>query len=182
MDCPQCKGYQLEPKEIEPGLIAGACPKCDGALLSLMNYRFWADQQSMNEGVDDAEVVSEDNTKAQVCPKCTRLMTKFKVGVKTENRIDLCSGCDEAWLDKGEWQLLKHLDVHDKLPKIFTDVWQRNIRLERQQQFQQARFEELLGVDGFERLDEFKKWLDKHPEKSSIKNYLITNPMEGGYE
>ena len=40
MECPQCKGYHLEPRELEAGLIAGACPKCDGALLSLMNYRY----------------------------------------------------------------------------------------------------------------------------------------------
>ena len=176
MDCPQCKGYQLEPKELEPGLVAGSCTKCQGALVSLMNYRFWADQQEPAETkVEEAVIESEDNNKAQVCPKCTKLMTKFQIGTGSSNRLDLCTGCDEAWLDKGEWKLLKQLDLADKLPKIFTDAWQRNIRLERQEKIHKQRYEKLLGVEDFSRLDEFKQWLDLHPEKGQIKQYLITN-------
>ena len=176
MDCPQCKGYQLEPKELEPGLVAGSCTKCQGALVSLMNYRFWADQQEPAETkVEGAVIESEDNNKAQVCPKCTKLMTKFQIGTGSSNRLDLCTGCDEAWLDKGEWKLLKQLDLADKLPKIFTDAWQRNIRLERQEKLHKQRYEKLLGVEGFSRLDEFKQWLDLHPEEGQIKQYLITN-------
>lgn len=179
MRCPQCKGYELEPKELEPGLIVGACTKCSGALVSLMNYRFWADQQLKDEslGTDCSDVVAEteDNSRAQVCPKCTKLMTKFQVGVESSNRLDLCSGCDEAWLDKGEWVLLKKLDLANKLPKIFTDAWQRNIRLERKEKIHKQRYESLLGADDFSKLDAFKQWLDDHPEKAKIKQYLITN-------
>lgn len=177
MKCPQCKGYELEPKELEPGLIVGACIKCDGTLVSLMNYRFWADQQPRSsESVSTDEVVeAEDNSKAQVCPKCSKLMTKFQIGVEASNRLDMCNGCDEAWLDKGEWKLLKKLDLADKLPKIFTDAWQRNIRIERQEKLHKKRYENLLGEDDFAKLDAFKQWLDQHPEREQIKQYLITN-------
>jgi Zn-finger nucleic acid-binding protein len=174
MKCPQCKGYQLEPKEIESGLIAGSCVKCEGSLLSLMNYRFWADQHIEVEAVDDGEVIAEDCAGAKACPKCGRLMTKFQIGGESGNKIELCTGCDEAWLDKGEWQLLKKLDVHDKLPKIFTDAWQRNIRIERQEKKLKARYQYKLGVEDFDKVDGFKQWLDQHPEKSEIKQYLIT--------
>jgi Zn-finger nucleic acid-binding protein len=174
MECPQCKGYQLEPRELETGLLAGACPKCDGALLSLMNYRYWADQNVEIEPVDSSDIVTEDSSKAKICPKCTRLMTKFQIGNESENRIELCTACDEAWLDKGEWRLLKQLDLQDKLPAVFTDAWQRNIRLQRQQQKLKQHYEEKLGAGDFKKLDEFKQWLDRHPEKIDIKQYLIT--------
>jgi Zn-finger nucleic acid-binding protein len=177
MNCPQCKGYQLEPKELEPGLVAGSCSKCQGALVSLMNYRFWADQQEptkANEKRSDL-VETVDNSKAQLCPKCAKLMTKFQIGSGSSNRLDLCTGCDEAWLDHGEWQLLKQMDLADKLPKIFTDAWQRNIRLDRQEKIHKNRYEKLLGETDFAKLDIFKQWLDKHPEKAQIKQFLITN-------
>lgn len=179
MKCPQCKGYELEPKELEPGLIVGACSKCSGTLVSLMNYRFWADQQKQDnhpEAESVKEVVeAEDNSQAQVCPKCSKLMMKFQIGSESKNRLDLCSGCDEAWLDKGEWTLLKSLDLANQLPKIFTDAWQRNIRLQRQEKIHKKRYENLLGKDDFEKLDTFKVWLDNHPERAQIKQYLITN-------
>ena len=173
MNCPQCKGYTLEPTEIEPGLVAGSCSKCKGSLLSLMNYRFWVDRYDTVNKPTQELAVAQDNQKALSCPKCSRLMTKFKVGNETPHRIDLCTGCDEAWFDEGEWSLLKQLDLHDKLPKIFTEAWQRNIRVKRQQDFVDQKYQALLGADDFERLATFKKWLDEQPHKEDIKQYLI---------
>lgn len=174
MDCPQCKGYQLEPKEIEPGLIGGVCTKCEGALLALMNYRFWADGAQIfhEEAVGERELVTTDNAKAMACPKCSRFMTKFSVSGDADNRIDLCTGCDEAWLDKGEWRLLKQLDLHDQLPKIFTDAWQRNIRLKRQEQSLERRYEALLGPEDFAKVVEFKQWLVQQENASDIRHFL----------
>jgi len=185
MKCPQCKGYSLEPKELEPGLVAGACAKCDGTLISLMNYRYWADQLIPSDSGREPQVSDqvllgeneikevEDTSQAQVCPKCSKLMTKFQIGLMTSNRIDMCNNCDEAWLDKGEWKLLKQLDLAEKLPKIFTEAWQRNIRLQRQAILQKERYSALLGEEDFEKLDEFKQWLVKHPEREQMKQYLI---------
>lgn len=175
MECPKCKGYNLEPAEIELGLIAGECAKCKGNLLPLMNYRFWIDQVGLKPLPKTVLPVSEDNQQALSCPKCSRLMSKFKIGTEINNRIDVCNGCDEAWLDKGEWQLLRHLDLHDKLPKIFTDAWQRNIRKKRQHEFFATKYTDLLGKSDFLKLSDFKKWLDQHDKKEQIKQYLITN-------
>lgn len=174
MDCPQCKGYRLEPKMLEEGLLAASCIKCEGALLPLMNYRYWIDQQP--EVVTDTQntEVAEDNEKAQLCPKCRHLMTKYRIGSNSLNRIDLCSACDEAWLDKGEWQLLKQLDLHEKLPRIFTDAWQRNIRQKRSEALQRKRYIEMLGEADHNRLTDFKVWLDNHSEKQSILRYLFS--------
>ncbi|MEH6469966.1 MAG: hypothetical protein V7752_01840 [Halopseudomonas sp.] len=101
------------------------------------------------------------------------MMTKFRIGLANDNRIDLCGSCDDAWLDNGEWQLLKQLELHDQLPKIFTEGWQRNIRRQRQQQQVQAKYTELIGEESFSKVDQFKSWVDKHPQKDQIKQYLI---------
>lgn len=175
MKCPQCKGYALEPAQLEPGLIAAGCPNCQGTLLPLMNYRFWIErhhpeQLHANRSVETAQV--EDVKDAKSCPKCARFMTKYQIGNEIKNRLDLCANCDEAWLDKGEWSLLKELDIADQLPRIFTDAWQRNLRRERQENLQKKRYTELLGEAGFQRLEEFKNWFDAHPRKADIQLYL----------
>ncbi len=174
MDCPQCRGYKLEPHEIEPGLLAAVCSKCEGALLSLMNYRFWNDRNQPVLDADEECEVIEDSNNAKTCPKCSRFMSKFNIGSGESNRLDLCTGCDEAWLDKGEWRLLKMLDLHNQLPKIFTDAWQRNLRIERQEQHFKKRFEKLFGKDDFDRVDQFKRWMSTHAEMENIKLYLTT--------
>ena len=174
VECPQCKGYRLEPFELEPGLVAASCSKCDGVLLSLMNYRYWADTAA-GTGEDpgvEAGLAVEDNTAPKQCPKCRRIMTKFKIGGAVDNKVELCVSCDEAWLDAGEWRLLAALDLQDKLPKIFTEAWQRNIRQQRRAQHIDKQFEALLGAADFGRLREFKAWLESHPEKWQIRQYL----------
>ncbi|WP_206019569.1 hypothetical protein [Pseudomaricurvus alkylphenolicus] len=177
MNCPHCKDVRLEPKELELGLVAASCSQCGGALLSLMFYRYWLEHYAAKEAAEEQPdspepVEAEDTQSALCCPKCTRLMTKFQVGPDTDHRLDLCTTCDEAWLDKGEWRLLKQLDLHGKLPKIFTDAWQRNIRLQRQEQRQNERFRDLLGDEDFERAEAFKQWLNQHPNKIQIRQFL----------
>ena len=178
MDCPQCRGYQLEPLELEPGLVVAGCTKCEGVLLSLMNYRYWVDQQADVVEAEDADLkeglITEDSSQAKQCPKCSRLMTRFLIGEGSANRLELCGSCDEAWLDKGEWRLLKALDLQNRLPKIFTDAWQRNVRLQRRAQSLELHYQELLGAEDFKRANEFKRWVDGHPEKSHIRQYLIS--------
>lgn len=176
MKCTQCKTVALEPNELEPGLIAAVCPQCQGALLSLMNYRFWADRNAgaaeVAANVDDIVEVES----AHSCPKCSRLMTKYQIGSATSHKLDLCSACDEAWLDKGEWKLLKTLDLQGKLPKIFTDAWQRNIRKQRQEAALNERYEKLLGVDDFTKAHDFKTWLYQQPNRELIKQFLVITP------
>lgn len=173
MKCPQCNGFELEPHEVEEGLVGAKCAQCSGALLSLLNYRYWCKATHVVE-INNTHVHGvEDNHHALVCPKCSRLMIKYKIGPQHENRIDLCANCDEVWFDKNEWELLKDLGYHDDLPNIFTDAWQRDIRRQRQAQVQQERYEKLIGKEDFEKIKDFKTWLDANQHKESIKQYLL---------
>lgn len=181
MQCPQCQGYSLEPVEIETGLVASQCQKCQGTLLPLMNYRYWADQNASNDVENTAveqgsacDITVEDSEQAKLCPKCSRFMTRYTIGEGSENKLELCSGCDEAWLDHGEWQLLKALDLQNKLPAIFTEAWQRNIRLKKQEASLKANYKERLGEEVFDKADEFKQWLEQQENRNEITQYLIT--------
>lgn len=176
MNCPQCKGYRLQPVELELGLVAAGCSRCNGALLSLINYRFWVDQNVDLKPLESKEKPEQlnDSEKAQLCPKCDRLMTKYRINTDSKNKLDLCGRCDEVWLDNGEWQLLVSLDVHDQLPSIFTEAWQINIRKKRQDAYWQEHFEKLLGKKDFAKLNDMKQWIERHPERQALKHFLIT--------
>lgn len=178
MDCPQCKHAHLEPHELEPGLIAAGCPQCDGVLLPLMNFRHWIDRGGSQTG-DETSIeglVVEDSTQAKLCPKCAGLMTRYQVGDTIDNKIELCSKCDEAWLDRGEWQLLSQMDIQDKLPSIFTEAWQRNIRTAREKKSVTEQFTRELGKADFARVDDFACWISDHEKRYEILNYLQVGP------
>jgi Zn-finger nucleic acid-binding protein len=131
MQCPTCKAGDLAPVQLEEGLIGAGCESCKGVLLSLINYRYWLDKcdtakRSVNtDELAQSAAVCVDSAVAKICPKCSKLMTKFRIGLETENRIELCAHCDEAWLDEREWKLLKALDLQEKLPQVFTYAWQK---------------------------------------------------------
>ncbi|TVZ39701.1 TFIIB-like protein [Alteromonadaceae bacterium 2753L.S.0a.02] len=170
MKCCSCKNADLEPMELEHGLLAATCPQCHGSLLPLMNYRYWADH---NEHVSAASTeLAQEPEGAKNCPKCNRMMTKYRIDTATNNRIELCAHCDEVWLDAGEWNLIKTLKLHDKLSSVFTEAWQRNLRKQKEKASLYTHFETLLGEQDFSRAREFKEWLEVHPKKSDIRHFV----------
>ncbi|WP_020407894.1 zf-TFIIB domain-containing protein [Hahella ganghwensis] len=173
MHCPQCTGYTLEPKLLDENLVAASCPKCEGALLPLLNYRHWVNQRDADVEKVDVEVISEDVEHAKMCPKCSRLMTKFRIDLRTQNKLDLCTHCDEAWLDKGEWKLPKQLELAGQLPKIFTEEWQRELRRQQQINRVNQRYQNTLGEEDFEKVRLFKEWMEQHDNTAEIRQYLL---------
>ncbi|WP_086934180.1 hypothetical protein [Agarilytica rhodophyticola] len=179
MKCPNCKQNDLAPKELEKGLVGAGCTTCGGVLLPLMNYRYWQDihSSSIEPWDETVEVKTEDSSGdgAKFCPKCNRFMSKYRIGLERDNRVELCANCDEAWLDTGEWQLLKCLDLHNHLPDIFTDAYQRELRKKQQREKWDMHFEKEIGAEDFERVRQFKIWLDDHDSFTEIKHYLNIN-------
>ncbi len=175
MQCPSCKSYQLHPTKIEAGLPGRECKKCGGLLIDLLSYRAWAEgaASAVRPCSKEKLVEVEDTSKALACPKCAKLMLKFRVLGDIKNKIDVCSVCDEAWLDHGEWELLGALSLQDKMTKIFTDPWQINIKKHESEVAHQQRFQEVLGKEEFERLSETKRWIDGHPQKDDLIRYLL---------
>lgn len=170
MNCPNCPCQALAPTALEPGLIAAGCQTCGGTLLPLMNYRYWLDHNpQLNPQNCEA---AHESPGAKICPKCSKLMTKYLLGVESKNRLDLCAHCDEVWLDAGEWVLVREMNLHTLLPKVFTDAWQKNIRHQRQAQKLREHYVTMMGEQDFAKVEAFKSWLDAHPHAADIKHYV----------
>ena len=70
MQCPSCNSYKLKPTKLDYSLPARACNKCGGVLISLLNYRAWAeDSPDKLDDSNSASVTVEENEKALVCKK-----------------------------------------------------------------------------------------------------------------
>jgi Zn-finger nucleic acid-binding protein len=176
MQCPSCNSHLLKPIKLQPGLAARQCQKCKGILLDLLAYRDWAENHYHPEDQPANEVeLVEDTSKALICPKCSKIMLKFRISGDTSNRVDVCQYCDEAWLDHGEWELLGALKIQDRLNAIFTDPWQRNIREETTQKAQEQRFRERLGDSEYTKLKSFEEWISDHPNRDDIIRYIMKN-------
>lgn len=157
---------------LEPDLVAAGCGQCEGVLLPLLNYRYWLAKQSKEVSTNFEIDQVEDTQRALICPKCTRLMFKYRIDLDQSNRIDVCAGCGEVWLDKGEWELLKALGLYERLPDIVTDRWQKNLAQQHRKERQEERYKNLLGDMAFYKAADFKMWLEQQDNKHDIVNYL----------
>ncbi len=102
-------------------------------------------------------------------------MAKYKLTGTVANRVDVCSTCDEAWLDGGEWELLEALQLSHELPAILTDAWQRRIRREQSEGTRRSILVRMIGEEGTSRVEEFRSWLGRNQHKSHVLAYLYRN-------
>ena len=173
MQCPSCKDKPLKATKLDGGLLGAACDKCNGALVSLLYYRDWAERtRGCLEEEGAPEVQAVDAKASLSCPKCARLMSKYKIGAGVGNALDLCPSCDEAWLDGGEWRLLRALELSHDVPKIFTDEWQRKVRKEASDAARRERMLKLLGEENLAKAEDVRSWLKNNPLRSEILFYL----------
>jgi len=176
MQCPKCKHTELRAARIEIDLPAAGCANCKGALVSLLYYRDWTERHASDPVslAHDHSVAEDapDTSTAINCPKCGRLMTKYKISGAVSNRLDVCPGCDEAWLDGGEWELLKALELAHKMPQVFTEQWQRNIRKQVAEDTRRAILRKAIGAGALDHTEEFKRWLHEQPRRNDILTFL----------
>ncbi|OUS27375.1 hypothetical protein A9Q99_15370 [Gammaproteobacteria bacterium 45_16_T64] len=184
MQCPKCKSIPLHPTKLEQGLSAMGCSACSGAIVSLLYYRDWVertapvaascDHTSVEEanGIKDSKESSaeeiNDSRSAMACPKCKKLMIKYKISGDINNRLDLCRSCDEAWLDGGEWELLKSLELNRKMPSVFTEEWQRKIRKQATEDLRDQRLLKSVSESELAEAKKIRTWLKDHPNKQEI--------------
>jgi Zn-finger nucleic acid-binding protein len=172
--CPHCKDRNLHPSRIEADLPALSCDGCGGSLLSLVAYRHWREnqpEQTIGDTAEDSLDEVKDTSIALCCPKCRHFMTKFRVSADARNQIDLCVHCDEAWLDRGEWQLLDRLALAGKLTQVFTQPWQSRVRSTEAERRAEQLWSERLGAH-YARAQELREWLRSNPQAREILAYV----------
>ena len=177
MYCPRCQTTLLRATRLEDGLVGESCQSCQGALVGLAHYRDWAERaplpQDAEAGAPAADVQPvPDGQRALRCPKCSRLMSRYRIGHGVSNALDLCPACDEAWLDGGEWRLLRALQLSRHVPRIFTQAWQHRIRAEQQAQTARERLRQQLGEEDAAKTQALREWLQGHPKRNLILQWL----------
>ena len=173
MKCPSCTTADLHPQRLESGLSGYSCGGCSGVLLSVGPYVDWvAAQPSSPDEFEAFTAAARDSKRALLCPKCSRIMVKFRVSSDSDHGLDFCFGCEEVWLDGGEWDYLKGKGLHTKITTISTAVWQRRLREEWTSAARLERFKQTIGSEAFPEVERFRVWLERQPERSEILRYL----------
>lgn len=174
--CPQCADSTLVHTLLTESLAAYGCGNCLGTLVSLISYRAWRESPAGRHAMKDVPAAqpdadAQDSVGAKNCPKCRSLMSKYRISAEKVNRLDYCPHCEEVWLDDGEWQLVESLVTRGEFAKVFTQAWQRQVRVGISSAMQEQRLRQLLG-DSYERVVSFADWVQAQPAKAEILAYL----------
>ncbi len=175
MHCPQCAAGSLSPIKLEPSLAALGCNQCDGALLSLVAYRLWRELH-VTEVLPEVYHATEpvEPGAAILCPRCKRIMLRFRYTTESANVLDVCSHCDDVWLQENEWCFLKGRSLQGDLTAIFTEPWQRSLRKKRTRAAMEVEWEQRLGPELHSQAREMRSRLHDHPNRASFLDYLLS--------
>jgi Zn-finger nucleic acid-binding protein len=169
--CPQCADSTLVHAMLTENLAAYSCGKCLGTLVSLVAYRAWRENTGRDRlqpsPVAIHDVDAADTVGAKKCPKCSSVMSKYRISAEASNRVDYCSHCEEVWLDDGEWRLVESLALSGDFTRVFTQEWQNVVTVDVTETMEAQRLRALLGAD-LDRVEEFRAWLLAHPQRMSI--------------
>ena len=176
LNCYKCTNQTLSPTKLNDTLSALVCKSCEGTYLDLLSYRTWLENHpavnDTNETLDSFSADELDNTdNALICQRCRKFMLKYRINNEHKNTINVCHTCDDVWLDRGEWSLLKYLNMQDKLTAVMSEPWQQQLRNQDRDQSFKKLYQQKLGTD-FDKVEGFATWLSEHPQKSDIQHYL----------
>jgi len=182
MRSPAYPDTDLELREIEPGLSAYVCPKSGGVWIPISSYLVWqASHKIAPSGPPNEYAPSpadDSKRRAMLCPESGRFLIRYKVGHGFNFHIDVSPVTGGVWLDKGEWEALKSKGLHVELNNIFTASYQRKVRTEEYVTALDQAFRDRIGPADFQKVSEFKTWLEDHPKRRDIWCYLSNNSEE----
>lgn len=183
MKCPVCKEENFETKEIEPKLFVEVCAKCDGKWISSDNYNRWLDglDRELLEipGTDENPLTIPEFELARLCPRCRRILVKYKIGRNIAFKIDRCGNCAGVWLDADEWKALRSRNLHDELNRVFTDHWQEEVKKDETRKALEKIYAEKFGEEDYGKIKDFKTWIEQHDKSGEIKAFIRDkNPLQ----
>lgn len=178
MRCPACSPAQtLELDVLEGGTLkARQCPNCGGHWIRTADYWRWRALHGGNLPETPKPEITPASAKESAglrhCPDCDYVLARYRVGRGVPFSVDHCRNCEGAWLDGGEWEVLRSRNLHDDLPMMFDDAWQRSARREDAERATETSFKRRLGDEDYQRAQGIRRWLDEHPRRSEIFAYL----------
>ncbi len=175
MNCTSCKNGFLKPSTIEGQFPAHTCTDCGGNWILIEDYVTWLERNPDYQFAENVEFESEvnDTQKALVCPASGSIMRKFRISAANRHRLDYSSAVGGIWLDRGEWELLKAEGLAGSLNAVVTRQWQNQIRENSAEQMFSNLYKNKFGIDSYEKVKEFRTWLNEQPKKSDLRAYLL---------
>jgi len=177
MSCPVCNG-ELKLKSLSRYLSGQCCTSCNGITFTLAEYLYFLTRsEPIEDSVepDESELVMDEDTKHALVCSCGQLMNKYRITHKSNRRVDCCPSCHTIWLDMGEWEYLKVNHLYRCVNKLFTDSYQRKLRLESTKNILNKNFENRLGENDYEKLKEVRCWINSNPNRDILLAYLNAN-------
>jgi Zn-finger nucleic acid-binding protein len=113
-----------------------------------------------------------DTPGLKYCPEDRYILAHYRVGHGVPFTLDGCRHCEGVWLDRDEWEILNERGLHDDLYEIFTEQWQQQIKEEEYRAREEAHWLRVLGEADYAKVREVKAWLESHPERVWLMEYL----------
>jgi Zn-finger nucleic acid-binding protein len=114
-----------------------------------------------------------DLNKAKICPECEHILIKYKVSKNLNFYIECCGTCGGVWLDTNKWDIIYENDLYLKIYDIFTHFWQKKIRDEHKSEYFDKMYKNKFGRLDYEKLKDFKNWIEKKDNKKECIDFLI---------
>ena len=176
MQCPICKDQTLHAKQVEDGLNAFQCGKCAGRWIGSFHYWKWKDASgktiSDDSTASDNKLPVNDNKSAKLCPECGSFLRHFPVGHGVEFGLDRCGNCGGMWFDENEWESLKREKLCEDTHKIFSQIWQNQVRSDQHQSALKDLHIEKFGQADYNKILDVKEWISNHPLQSELRAFL----------
>ncbi|WP_158587032.1 zf-TFIIB domain-containing protein [Motilimonas pumila] len=172
MQCTSCEQGQLVGSHLAPLLPTKSCSHCGGHFFYLADYLRWLEQAPKPTAID-SEIEANETNKAMLCPVSGRLMRKYRITHTQPHKVDLSTSVNGIWLDKGEWELLEQEGLSLVLNKIFTDPWQRNIRLGKTSEVLKAQYQAKFGDQTYQKMQALRQEIHDSEQKAELLAYLV---------
>lgn len=174
MKCPNCEKNTFDRVVLEEDLNALNCTDCGGHWINSFQYWMWQDRisEKLQETSGSGTIKANDIISTKKCPECGKSLQRYEVGHGTNFTIDRCENCRGIWFDKNEWEILKDKNLHDEIHFIFSNHWQADARKEKSEKNRENILEKLIGIEGLDKVKDFKAWYKNQSEKSAITAFL----------
>ena len=179
MQCPKERKITLTDGTLAEMLAVKQCPDCKGTWIPAENYQTW--QASLErpktrlipKTLDVEFVQSPLDAKAALCPDCGSYLARSKVGMKTPFYVERCLSCGGIWCDRGEWDALETMGLHDAIERLFSSEWQVLSREREHFAMEKQATIDRLGLELANRVFELAEVLEKHPSGDFGVAYLM---------
>ncbi len=143
------------------------CSQGHGVFLPSDLYFDWRDRHEPRQVLDLSVVTGDvgDAKRAKLCPQDGRIMLRYRSGGDRGFWIDRCGTCGGVWFDGSEWEATVAAGLHERLPRVFSDAWERDAEEESAVAARRKRLADAVGPDDLARADAFWEWVSSHPQR-----------------